>query len=254
MLDIKRSKWDFHEERLVGTGLTIANEGSCLVDLLQDGVAKVQESSGTAAEIFVGFSTTTNISSTRESVVEEIVTGAAGAVQLKFGNISSKATDEEHITGVNLTEGQLLNQAATAVADNTYTVVEATGAILTHTGEFNDLVRWTYFRDLTAQEAIDVFYEGHTNNEAHLTYNQVGVIMGSSKVFTDQYDHQIDWSSIIQSDIVTGDGTTGGNPGEVSDIATSPNGDPSSTMMQVFTPTIDVPFLGVVFSGGGHAN
>lgn len=253
MLDLKRSKWDYHEERVVGTGLTVANEGSCLVDLLEDGVAKVLESSGTSGEIFVGFSTTTNISATRESVVEEITANATPTAQLKFGNITSLATDEEAITAVNLTEGQLLNQAANASGDNTFSMDESTGLVTLHSGEASDLIRFTYHRDLTAQEAIDAFYEGHTNNEAHLSYNQVGVIMGTSKVFTDMFDHQVDFSSIGQDTIRTGTAAAGGTAGEISDSTNSSSGDANSTLMNVFTPTIDVPFLGVVYTGGGHA-
>lgn len=257
MLDLKRSKWDFHEERPVGTGLTISDEGACLVDLLEDGVAKVQESSGTSGELFVGFAATTNITATKESVVEEIVAGAAGAVQLKFGNITSLATDEEAIVGFNVTDSVLLNQAANAVAGDTFVLDETTGLIEVEDGEYNDLIRFTYMRDLTAAEAVAAFYEGHTNNEAHLTYNQVGVIMGTSKVFTDQYDHQVDWAgTVVQADIRTGNAATGGSAGEVSVVTGghSPNGDANSTMMNIFGPTIDVPFLGIAYTGGGHAN
>lgn len=249
MIDLQRTRMDYHSEKLVGTALTISDEGSCLVDLIQDGVQKVAMSNGVSTEILVGFASTTNITPVRESVVEEILSAGA-TIQLKFGNITSLATDDELIGVRRLDTGEALVQAAAAPGDGQFSVAEATGVVTLHADEQATTLVVTYMRDLTAAEAVERFYEGHTNNETHLTFGQVGVIQGSSVVFTDMFDPASDYAGVTQNDTLLTAGAASAGAGDAVDgmVSIGGTGGVNFGMMVVSVPTIDIPFLGIAYT------
>jgi hypothetical protein len=236
--DLTKSHFSLSLEKGVITGQTIEEEGLCLIMALEDGVEKVQASTGGGGEVFVGFSIRDNADNATNSVVEEgsVPAAAPYTVQLSHTNIiSAGGAPYTNITVWDDTNNVAVTPQAAPGGGGTVVVNLATGLLTFDVAEagIDFTIRYRY--NLTVEESKRLFYERSVNNSAAALLEQITVGGGHGEIYTNQYDAGINWAALATPVPELG----------LAGVISNGSGDVIGRVIQV--PTVDDPRLGVAF-------
>lgn len=230
-------------EKDVTVGQSIANEGACLVRVINAaGNETVQLSSGVTGEKFVGFSQMDNATITTEVVVESHVVPASAIIQLDKVSLSSAANDLR----------VACNSKDSAIGAGTYTFIAYSGSPTTAqvaVDYTNGLLKFNaadigstatvYFRrNMSALEVQQNMYSRSVNNQASAIFGKCGAITHNGQIFTDQYAVNFDYSAVATGSLRTSAG------GRV--IASATGGDVVGNVIKI--PTVADSTLGISFT------
>lgn len=233
-VDLTKTFYGRVDAQVIATGSTVAEEGSVLVALLEDGVEKVKPSAASAG-VFAGFAVFRQQTHATRPVGEDVVvpSTAAYTVQLDHTNlISGQIRVRGVVSGTDLT--------VVAIAPNTgeVQVNYTTGLLTFHSAQAGLAYTVLYRYNLTVAEAQSLYYQAPVNYPDPNNFMSVGVGKGKSRVFTTYYDQSIDWSGTVT--------IKGGAAGILTSGGSGPTV-PGARVVQV--PTVAVPVLGIEFIG-----
>lgn len=233
MIDQSRTRWNVAIDMPIASGVTKLNEGAALVQVLENGEAKVKLSAGAANEIFAGVSYSQLM--TPDSAVD-VRTYTVPATPFKI-TLPNKILDIAQVQ-IKKADGTVFTVDAGAPTGTT-DVQGATGSdVLTfHSADEGASVTVTYRYALTVFQARALAGDGipGIGNPVQAS-GSVGVIQDGT-VYTDQFNPANDWTAANVADIKTGANgyfVRGGSGAAVKGFV-------------VGTPTTDRPYLGIRF-------
>jgi len=181
--DRTRSFFNQILEKTVSTGLTVSEEGMCLIRVAENGQERVQESNAGGGEVWMGVSLMDNSSIATWPLAENATVPAAPGpytYSVQRTNLVAASMRVYDVTGaVNMTVGAGLNQ---------FTFVAATGVVTFNVGNAGDSVIVYYRYNMTVAERNARFQERNVNNGAGAAFGMVGVGVGPGEIYTSEYD------------------------------------------------------------------
>lgn len=223
----------FPNEKAVQNGVAITAEGQLLVSVMEDGIEKVKPCAGVAAEVPVGFSTSTRLFVDKEVVVKNfsIPSSAPYTVALGHTNLISGQI-AVYIAGVLATVVVGAPTAGEVQPDY------ALGVLTFAAADAGKAIQVFYKRNLTVAEARELYREGFLfNARAFEVYQKVGVFQGKGYIYTDQYDVSAEYGVLPLKTFATGLVSTAGAGTDV-----------SAFMRVIAVPSLSNPFLGIEFN------
>lgn len=236
MINRQLSYSDDMKERLVASGVTIANEGAVLVSVIEDGIEKVKLSAGESGEKAVGFSWSNSIIPgtvvvSDDKTLPAVTTAAASTIAIANGVAGSF-----RIVGSTTTSWTLVASAAEVTSSGKFFYDATTGVLTVWNIVAGEDLAITYRKNLTVIEQQTLYGDVRPNMNAGAFLGQITIIRGNGEMHTDQYDTSVDWSSAT-------DAYTGANG-----LLTSANTSGVIVGRIVARPSASNKYIGVAFN------
>jgi hypothetical protein len=227
----------FPKEKAIISGKSVPQEGMLLCGALEGGIEKVFPAEGGAAEVPVGFSSSTRLLIDKELFAKEITIPSAAPYTVDLGY-------------TNLVPGQL--RAILLPGGGVYTVVASPAPAAPGTVSVNYLTGVLTFdiaeaglkvdvwakRSLSVVEARSLYREGFLHNaRAFEVYDVVGCFEGKGIIYTDQFDVSKDYSAGGLKTMAGGMITVGGAGAAL-----------PAHVRVISLPSLSNPFLGLEFN------
>lgn len=182
----------FQKEKPIATGKAVAQEGQLLIAVLEGGIEKVYPCEGGAAELPVGFSSSTRLLVDAEVFAKELTIPSAAPYTVDVGH-------------TNLVPGQLRIYSPADLAYFTFAGAPApgvcfpdplTGILTFDVADKGKKIQVWAKRTLSVMEARTLYREGFLHNaRAFEVYDVVGCFDGKGQIYTDQFDVSKDYSA-----------------------------------------------------------
>lgn len=194
MFDLNRSYAVDLKERPLAAGVTVSEEGQCLiyVDDGAGGVACALSTGGVAdydgvdpmKSRVAGFAITDKLGVLTETAVEEFTIPAAApfTVQLRNQNIVLAQTYV-----YNLTAAAAMAQLC-PVPGAGQRCIDVTGLVTFNAAEAGNRVRVVYRYTLTAAQVVEKFHQRSVNNTAQDFFSTISLFCDTGEIFTSMFD------------------------------------------------------------------
>jgi hypothetical protein len=235
MLDLARTRPFQSNDIPLSTTVTNIEAGACLVSITESGIEKVVTSAGTSSDKeFVGVAFTEPFRPTTMTNVElDYPTTAAPSVALQYAPVSL-STVEVLINGV---AAGTIQSGSPGASTGVVQIVGSTLTLNSTDAATNPTLTVTYQYTLTVLQAQMLFGDGVPGAMAADVVGVIGVIQ-KGYVYVTNFDASQNWAAAQITTLKTGANgrfTVGGSgctvPGRV-----------------VFTPTSDIPYLGLLLN------
>ena len=232
-IDLKRTFFTWSDTQPIAIGALVAEEGSGLVRVLEDGIEKVKPSAGVAGEIVVGFAVFRQKTYGTDALVDTgtVPLAAPFTIQLEQNNL---VTGQFRVVD---SAGVLFTAVLVAPAAGQVQIDWTTGLMTFNTADQGKVITATYRYNLTVAEAITKFHSDTPNHPDANLFSQVGVGKGKGRVFTNFYDASQDYAAVAPI-------LTLGAGGMITVGALGPV-IPGARVVQV--PSANDPYLGIEF-------